>query len=138
MSIVHNLQPLPKKICVIDNKLRSTVSFSKESGNNLENLIFLELKRRGLDIYFYRKKRECDFVIQDRGVVTRLIQVTFLLDENNRRREITGISEAMDNLNCEAGTIITVNQDELIHYEGKEITVISAWRWLLGRNQQNV
>lgn len=106
-----------------------------ENGNNLENLIFLELKRRGKEIYFYRKKRECDFVILDRGVVTQLIQITFLLDENNRKREIEGIAETMEDLSCETGIIITVNQDEVIHCEGKEITVISAWRWLLETNQ---
>lgn len=123
----------PKKIYTIDNKLRDVVSFSfsKENGNNLENLIFLELKRRGKEIFFYRKKGECDFVIQDRGVVTQLFQVTFLFDENNRDREVAGIAEAMDALNCNRGTIITVSQDELINYKGKEIEVVSAWRWLL-------
>ena len=60
-----------------------------------------------------------------------LIQVTFLFDENNRDREISGIAEAMDALNCDRGTIITVSQDELINYKGKDIEVVSAWRWLL-------
>jgi len=48
----------PRKIYAIDNKLRDVVSFSfsKENGNNLENLVFLELKRRGKEIFFYRKK----------------------------------------------------------------------------------
>ncbi len=128
----------PKKIYAIDNRLRNVVSFSfsKEYGNNLENLIFLELKRRGLDIYFFRKKGECDFVVLDRGAVTELIQVTYFLSHENRQREVAGVVEAMNNLNCETGLIITVNQDETIGYEGKEITVISAWRWLLERDRE--
>ncbi|RKZ02320.1 ATP-binding protein [Candidatus Fermentibacteria bacterium] len=130
----------PKKIYAIDNKLRNVVSFSfsKDNGNNLENLIFLELKRRGQDIYFYREKGECDFVILDRSAVIHLIQVTFALDKHNRRREIAGIAEAMENLNCNRGTIITVNQDELIHHRGKEIKVVPAWRWLLESNQADM
>lgn len=128
----------PKKIYAIDNRLRNVVSFSfsKEYGNNLENLIFLELKRRGLDIYFYQKKGECDFVVLDRGAVTELIQVTYYLSHENRQREVAGVVEAMDKLNCETGLIITVNQDETICYEEKEITVISAWRWLLEIEQE--
>ncbi len=130
----------PKKIYAIDNKLRNVVSFSfsKDNGNNLENLIFLELKRRGQDIYFYREKGECDFVILDRGAITHLIQVAFFLDEHNRRREVAGITEAMESLNCSSGTIITVNQDELIHHEGKEIKVVPAWRWLLENNKPDM
>ncbi|MCK4506605.1 MAG: ATP-binding protein [Candidatus Aegiribacteria sp.] len=125
----------PRKIYAIDNKLRNVVSFSfsKEYGNNLENIVFLELKRRGRDIYYYRKKGECDFVIQNRGVVTKLVQVTFVLSDENRQREIDGVVEAMNNLNCETGIIITVSQDEIIHFKGKKITVVSAWRWLLDR-----
>ena len=136
--IVKKQRLLPKKIYAIDNRLRNAVSFSfsKEYGNNLENLIFLELKRRVLDIYFFRKKRECDFVVLDRGAVSVLIQVTHYLSNENRQREVAGVVEAMNSLNCETGLIITVNQDETICCEEKEITVISAWRWLLEIDQE--
>jgi hypothetical protein len=119
-----------KKIYVIDNGLRNSVAFrfSKESGNHLENLIFIELKRRGYEIYFYRNKNECDFVVLDKDKT--VIQVTYSLNSENRERELRGLAEAMEKLKTDKGLILTINQDENISFEGKKFSVVSAWRWL--------
>src|SRR3989338_6753056 len=55
-----------KKIYAIDNGLRNAVSFavSDDRGRLLENMIFLELKRRGYEVYFFKGKGECDFVLK--------------------------------------------------------------------------
>ena len=53
-----------KKIFSIDTGLVRAVSFafSENYGQLLENIVFLELKRRGKEIYYYLNKQECDFV----------------------------------------------------------------------------
>ena len=119
-----------KKIYVIDNGLRNSIAFrfSKESGNHLENLVFIELMRKGHEIYFYRNKNECDFVVLDNDKT--VIQVTYSLNNENRERELKGLAEAMEKLNTDKGMILTVNQDETFSFEGKKITAASAWRWL--------
>lgn len=122
-----------KKIYAIDSGLRNAIAFqfSKDYGNHLENLIFIELKRRGFDIYFHHSKKECDFVIVEKGNVSEVIQVTYSLNDGNRDREINGLLEAMKELKTDNGTIITAHQDETVSVNDFNITIISAWRWLV-------
>ena len=58
-----------KKIYVVDNGIRNAVSFSfsEEKGRLLENLIYIELKIRGHNIFFDKGKNECDFLIEEKG-----------------------------------------------------------------------
>jgi predicted AAA+ superfamily ATPase len=126
----------PKKIYVIDTGMRNAVAFrfSEDSGRLLENLVFIELKRRTTDVYYLRGKRECDFVIRDSGVITSAIQVCYELNGTNREREIGGLVEAMTGLGLDEGIILTYSQDETIPVDnGRTITVMPVWRWLLGK-----
>ena len=122
-----------KKIYVIDSGLRNSIAFqfSKEFGNPLENLVFIELMRRNQEIYFYRSKKECDFVIVKKGKVSQLIQVTYSFNEGNMKREINGMLEAMKELKTDNGIIITAHQDQIVKTDEKNISVIAAWRWLI-------
>jgi predicted AAA+ superfamily ATPase len=55
----------PKKSYFIDNGLvrRVGFSFSNNLGHLLENLVFIELLRRGKKVYYHNKKEECDFLL---------------------------------------------------------------------------
>jgi len=126
----------PKKIYVIDTGMRNAVAFrfSEDSGRLLENLVFIELKRRNDEVWYFRGKRECDFVIRDSGVITSAIQVCYELNGTNREREIGGLVEAMTDLGLDEGIILTYSQDETIPVDtGRTITVVPVWRWLLGK-----
>lgn len=122
-----------KKIYVIDNGLRNAVafSFSKDSGKMLENVAFLELKRRSKDIYYFKEKQECDFLVREGMKITEAIQVTKVLDNNNEKRELGGLLEAMEKLNLKEGLIITQDQEEERKIKGKKIKIVPAWKWLL-------
>lgn len=122
-----------KKAYVIDNGLRNSVafSFSEDAGKMLENMIFLELKRRGLDIFYHKGKRECDFVVRKRLKIVEAIQVTRILDNNNEKRELGGLLETMEKFNLKKGLIITESQDEERKIKGRKIKIIPAWKWLL-------
>lgn len=67
----------PKKVYFIDHILAKIIGFhfSEDRGRMLENLVFLELKRRALDIYYYRDNKECDFLVRENGKITSAIQV---------------------------------------------------------------
>jgi hypothetical protein len=126
-----------KKIYVIDNGLRSAAAFfnSPDYGKFLENLVFLELKRREEEIYYYKEKYECDFVVKKGLKIKKAFQVCYDLVENNKKREIGGLEEAMKKFNLKSGTIITMNQEEEIKLAGgRRITVIPAWQWILEKN----
>ncbi|NCB12923.1 MAG: ATP-binding protein, partial [Erysipelotrichia bacterium] len=108
-----------KKIYSIDIGLNNATEFrfSDDIGKSLENAVFLELKRKEFDIYYYRtSKSECDFLVFDKNTISDIIQVTFdMSDENTKSREIKGLIEACKNFDLKSGTIITFDsEDELI------------------------
>jgi hypothetical protein len=122
-----------KKIYCIDSGLRNRVAFknSGDKGRLLENAVFLELKRRQKDIYYYREKNECDFVVEKNGVITSLIQVCYNLTQENKEREFKGLLEAAKILNPEEMLVITMDKEEFVNYSDTQIRVIPVWKWML-------
>lgn len=123
----------PKKIYSIDNGFIGVVSFSfsENYGRFLENAVFFGLLARGGKIFYHSEKHECDFVVKRRRVVTEAIQVTKTLDNNNEKRELSGLLEAMEKFNLKRGLIITADQEEEKIVRGRKIKIIPAWKWLL-------
>ena len=66
-----------RKFYAIDTGLANRVSFQvgSRNGQNLENIVFIELLRRGQDIYYYKSKndREVDFLIKEGKFIKELI-----------------------------------------------------------------
>lgn len=135
-SLIKEQKSLDKYYC-IDNGLRGAVLMpqSNDNGKNLENTIFMQLNRMKLPsdkIFYYQGDSECDFVIQRGDSVTQLIQVTWnMADENTCEREIKGILEASTATGCDNLLIVTKDEEKIITREGKQINVVSAWKWLL-------
>lgn len=124
----------PKKIYLIDQALIRTLGFhfSEDHGRLLENLIFIELRRQGNQVFYHQNKHECDFIIRQGAVVKQAIQVTCSMsDENTRIREFKGIIEALIEYNLVEGTIITGHEEDITEVNGKTIRLIPAWKWLL-------
>jgi hypothetical protein len=125
----------PKKIYTIDTGLANSVSFqfSENFGRQLENIVFLELKRLGLEIYYHKNKFECDFILRQNGKVIGAIQVCQSLDnDQTKKREMNGLLEAMKDHQLQTGFIITEDEEETIEENGIRILVLPAWKWLLG------
>lgn len=113
---------------------------SGDYGRILENLVFTELFRREADIenkaiFFYKSERgeECDFVLSRKGKVDAAIQVTYVLGDKNREREIRGLVSAMEFFGLEEGIIITRDQEEEIREGKRKIMVVPAWKWALDK-----
>ncbi len=128
-------QMSPKKIYSIDNGFSraNSVSFSKDMGRMLENSVFLSLKRIYGDVFYFQEEEECDFVVKEKNKVSRAFQVCYEINDDNEKREINGLMEAMDKFNIENGLILTYNQDDVVKIGGKSITVKPAWKWLTQR-----
>lgn len=127
----------PKKVYVIDTGMAGAVgfSFSENRGHLLENQIYLELKRRGHELYYYKTKSglEVDFACCSGGKITRLIQVVHDLgDDKTRHREMRSLLKALDETGLECGEIVTYEEDGEVTVEGKTIRLISAFKYLLG------
>jgi predicted AAA+ superfamily ATPase len=131
-SYSHKQQLMnPKKAYTVDHGLArvNSVSFSEDKGRILENIVFLELKRRYPSIYYFREKSECDFIVKDRADNLQALQVCYTLDENNLRSEMKGLKEAMEVAGIKKGMIITLEQED----QFDNIRVIPAWKWLSGQ-----
>jgi uncharacterized protein len=123
-----------RKVYAIDTGLIRQIGFhfSDDRGHLLENQIFNSLQRRNFDIYYHREKRECDFLIVDKGKVIKAIQVTVsLYNPSTRERELLGLKEAMLCYGLSTGYIITETEEEILTENGWTINIISAWKWLL-------
>lgn len=122
-----------KKIFSIDNGLRNQVAFkhSADKGRLLENLIFIELKRRRKNVFYFREKNECDFILEQNGSVTDIIQVCSQLNRENESRELMGLAEAAQIFHLKDGTLITYDLEKTMEFKNIKIQIIPAWKWLL-------
>ena len=125
-----------KKIYCIDNGLADAVAFqfSRNKGRFLENLVFLELRRRSQEIYYYKTSNnlEVDFLVKTGRKELRLIQVADNLDnEKTRQRELNALIKAMDELKLKKAIILTDDTEEEIASGEKVIRVRPVYKWLL-------
>ena len=74
-----------------------------------KDAVFIELQRRGCEIYYFSEKYECDFLVKENLDITEAIQVTYGLNAENAHREIGGLAEAMQTFNIPKGTLIVVD-----------------------------
>lgn len=123
-----------RKVYAVDTGLANAVAFkfSENIGANIENIIFIELKRREADIFYYKDKKECDFVIRKGLKITEAIQVTRdLANPQTAEREFRGLLDAMEKFNLKNGLVITESREEERKIDGRKIKIIPAWKWLL-------
>ena len=123
-----------KKIYAIDNGLLNAIDykFSDDTGKTMEQAVFLELKRREKDIYFFKDKYECDFVIKQGFDVIEAIQVTATMsDDNTRKREIRGLINCCEEFGLKTGIFITLDSSKEFELNGVKIRVLPLYHWLL-------
>lgn len=123
-----------RKVYSVDTGLANAVAFkfSDNIGASLENVVFIELKRREMDIFYFREKKECDFVARRGLKIVEAIQVSqSLADTKTTERELAGLLEAMEKFKLKTGLIITESQEEERKINGKKIKIVPAWKWLL-------
>ena len=120
------------KYYVADIALRNAVLLpeSKDDGKALENIVYLNLERSlGEDdgVFYYNDSKECDFVVRRGERVTELIQVCWVLNEENVEREIGGLLAASTFTGCTKCSIITFNQQQSLERDGLHIEVKPIW-----------
>ena len=122
----------PKKVYVMDTGLytENSVSTSDNMGKRLENLIFLHLRRKYEQLFYYKGRGECDFIAVEKNEVADAIQVCLTVNDENFDREFNGLFEAMQNLGIKEGRIITLNQSDIFEKEGLTVRMIPAQEFL--------
>lgn len=138
---LKEMKKADRKVYVVDTGfvLARSMELSANSGRQLENMVFVELLRRGFDIrknelfyYHTASGKEIDFVTKKGTKVDALIQVTYEISKpKTRRREFDALVIAADELKCDKLILVTWDTDEQLNYKGKDIQIISAHNWFL-------
>ncbi len=121
----------PKKIYIADNgfNLIFDSSFSENFSKLYENLVFLHLRRKYKEIYYFKKNKEVDFFISGNKL---LINVSYEInDQETLRREIKSLVEAMEFLKIEKALLITSETERVYKTENYQIIIKPLWKYLL-------
>jgi len=118
----------PRKIYAIDTGLVRVNSYQpdRDLGRLLENIVFLELRRKSQEIFYHKQRKECDFVFLQKGEPIQVIQVCWELNDDNLDRELEGLREAMLYTKAKNGIVLTYNQED----EVEGFPVVPVWKWL--------
>ena len=125
----------PKKIYPVDQGfiLACTIKPEFEEGALLECTVFSKLRRTIQEIYYFQtsKGKEVDFLILRQGKI-ELYQVTISLkDERTRDREISALRQAMLETETKEGTIVTLDESDILYFPEGCISVVPLWKFLL-------
>ena len=128
-------QSIPK-IYFVDNGLL-TLKGIRDLGRLMENLVFIELKRKGFveneTLFYYKSpdKKEVDFVIKEKTKIKQLIQVCYdIEDYNTKERELKSLVKASKELECSNLLVITLDYEGTEMFKGKKIKFISLLNWI--------
>jgi len=119
------------KYYAVDMGMRKVLLGSKamDAGHILENIVYLELLRRGYDVYIGKvDDLEVDFVaMDDKGMTYYQVSAT-VRDEKTLKRELASLQSINDNY---PKILLTLDDDPEMEYAG--IRKINAVDWLLGK-----
>lgn len=131
-SYKESEQSIPKPYFIDNGLLR--ISGITNKGRLMENLVFIELFRRGLDIAYSKSitKEEVDFVIKENKNIKQLIQVCYDINApDTKEREVRALIKMSKELRCNNLMVITMDYEGKEKVNGKEIKFTALWKWLL-------
>lgn len=119
------------KYYAVDMGMRKVLLGSKamDAGHILENIVYLELLRRGYDVYIGKvDDLEVDFVaMYDKGMTYYQVSAT-VRDEKTLKRELASLQSINDHY---PKILLTLDDDPEMEYAG--IRKFNALDWLLGK-----
>jgi len=123
---VKNISVNARKVYAIDTGFvnANTLSFSKNKGRLLENLVYIHLRKHYTKLFYFKEKRECDFVVFEKEKCKYIIQVCEEINNDNKEREFAGLLEAMSFFEKKIGLIVTKNQKDEINTQWGKVKLV--------------
>lgn len=109
-------------------------------GADLESIVFLELLRRGYDLYYYKTSNdlEIDFVVSKENKIIQLIQVSKSLKEiKTMQKEIAPFHKAAKELQLEDVSFLIISEDSTMSLKEEGVKIINIKEWCLIRDTYN-
>ena len=137
---LKRMQKAPQKAYVVDTGfLLRSFQLSPNRGKLLENMVLIELVRRGFSteqsLFYFRTKtdKEIDFVCRKGHKVEQLIQVSYdVAQTKTLERELSAFGEAAGELKCENCLMLTWDDEREIEYKGRKVILKPVYKWLMG------
>ena len=116
----------PRKVYSIDTGLVNVVSRRIVFNDALcfENMVFLALRRKYHDIYYFDDDGECDFVCMEHHLPRVAVQACVKLTKDDMARERDGMIAAMRRFSFKEGFIVTKSQRDDIKVDEWVIHVV--------------
>lgn len=116
----------PRKVYSIDTGLVNVVSRRVVFNDALcfENMVFLALRRKYRDIYYFDDGGECDFVCMEHHLPRVAVQACVKLTKGDMSRERDGLAAAMRRFSFDEGFIVTKSQREDVKVDEGVIHVV--------------
>ena len=127
----------PKKIYVIDHALVRSCSTGilVNSGHLLENMVFIDGRRRGRSLFYYRTRsgREVDFVWKNEAGDLTLVQVCEQMPEGSetRERELAALREALGEQPGSRAIVVTRDEEGVVELPTGMVQIVPVWKFLL-------
>lgn len=135
----------PRKVYAVDNGFvtAKTIQHSPDKGKLMENLVFMELVKRGFkperELFYYktRNNREIDFVLKKGVEILELVQVCYeSINSSVEDREVKALTEASGELKVNTLTVLTWDEEREVEKDGKTIKFKPLWKWLLDKDKK--
>ncbi len=120
-----------EKYYVVDIGIRNMLlgTSGTDVGHILENIVYLELRRRGFEVYIGKiDELEVDFVARGPKGIQYIQVAASVRDETTLAKELASLQRISDNY---PKVILTLDEDHEADYEG--IRRINALEWLVGK-----
>ena len=106
-------------------------SLSQNTGKLIENMVYLQLKRKAKDIFYYKtaQDHEVDFFIPKYNVLIQVAQ--HLNEENTKKREVRALVEAAGEQKNSHLVIVTESEKDKLEQDGFTIQSMPLYEWLL-------
>jgi len=124
---------MPRKIYAWDMGMQSyaSKSFSQDMGRKIEGIVAIELRRRGYEIYYWRGKKEVDFIARKKN---EIIPMNVCYHKLLPEREFEGLIDFCQKFKLQNPKLLYLGKTIQIEKRGVNIKLVNIKDWLLKDN----
>ena len=128
----------PRKVYAYDTGTINAVKvkITPDIGKLMENVVAVELLRRGKEFYYYKTRdgKEVDFAVKEGVNINQLLQVCYEVgDDKTGKRETSALLKSAQEVGCNNLTVLTWDYEVKEPSGKRTIAYLPLWKWLIGQ-----
>ena len=117
----------PSKYYSIDPAFKHAMSVGEDTGRIFENIVFLALRRKGIEPHYWLDGQEVDFYWENGQLINACYDVSV---PATMARELTGLQTAMDKLGVREAQLITWEDEGEVRSGDSVVHIRPLWKFL--------